>query len=245
MNQSKKKTVKDYVKFYKKFGAVSVYIVDDFLIRNTSLAHEEFSNYALHEDFPDMVPKGQVWISKNESARERKFDIDSALDLLKLFGKGEKYGPAYDKMLRDEKAEREKRDKIKKHPGYLSEHALKEPWKKKTHVSRKVYKKKLGKYQGYNVWIVKQEMVQDLYKTDFVDGGNPSVYHWIPQNELWLSDALDKNERYFVLWHEYIERTLMKEKGWTYDRAHERASKTEYNLRKKAGLTGKTSKHGK
>ena len=120
----------------------------------------------------------------------------------------------------------------------MSQHSLKDPDKKKTNVPVEIYKKFLGDYKDFKVFIVDQELVQDLYKSDFCDGGNHSVYHWIPKSELWLSDALDKKEMKYVLWHEWIECNLMKDKGWTYDKAHATASKTEWQLRKRDGLTG-------
>ena len=219
--------------FYKKIGQYTVWLVDDFAIRNTSVKHEEFSNWAIHVDFPDVVPKGQIWISKSEKETERKFYIDNALTRLKALADGASKGGSYDRSLRAEEKLRKQDDKITKRPGYLSEHAPKEP--EPTKVPKDIYVRKLGVYKGYNVWIVNSEKVQDTYKTDWVDGGNDSVYHFIPANELWLSDALDKEELKFVVWHEWVESWLMRHKGWTYDRAHRRASATEYELRKDLG----------
>lgn len=219
--------------FLCSYGKYTVWLVDDFAIRNTSLKNEEFSNFAIHADFPSVVPKDQIWISKNETEKDRKFYIANALKRLKELELGASTGASYDASLRVEQSLRRADDGITKRPGYLSEHAPTKP--EIVPVPKGVYKRKLGTYKGYDVWIVNSEIVQDTYKTDWVDGGNNSVYHFIPPNELWLSDALDKEELKFVVWHEYVESWLMRNKGWTYDRAHRRASATEFELRKDLG----------
>lgn len=220
--------------FLRQQGPYKVYLVDDFRIRNISKALEEFSNFAIHADFPRLVPQNEIWISQNETPREREFYIASATRRLNLIAKGMNSGKSYDVALNLEKRMREQDDKIFKQPGYLSEHAEKNP--QTPIVPANIYVRKLGEYKGYQVWIVDQEKVQDTYKTDWVDGGNNSVYHFIPPTELWLSNALDPEELKFVVWHEWVESWLMRNKGWAYDNAHRRASATEYELRRDFGL---------
>jgi hypothetical protein len=241
---------KKYVKFFRKIGDYSVYLVDDFAIRNTSLPHEEFTNFAIHDDFPRFIPKDQIWISKKETEREREFYILNCLKRYELLKSGSSSGRAYDQSLKYEKEMRAKYDGLPPpRSSNPSEHPVKHESSQHPHPPKEIYKKYLRDFRGYTVYMVNQELVQDLYKIDFVDGGNPSVYHWIPEGEIWIADALAKSEMKFVLWHEYVECRLMKEKGLDYDHAHELASKQEYGLRhktetptaqlKKLGLTTK------
>ena len=60
------------------------------------------------------------------------------------------------------------------------------------------------------MWLVDGELVRDLYKTDYICGGNPYVpYPWIPKNEIWIEKNLKKEEIYSIILHEYVESTLV------------------------------------
>ncbi len=230
----KKEVIKKDIKFLRKIGEYSIYLVNDFAIRNTSLSHEEFTNFAIHDDFPDIIPKNQIWISKKETVREREFYILNCLRRYELLKSGSSSGRAYDLSLRYEKQMRARYDEIPPpRSSSPSQHPVMHETSQHPHPPNEIYKKYLKDFRGYTVYMVNQELVQDLYKIDFVDGGNPSVYHWIPEGEIWIADALAKTEIRFVLWHEYVECQLMKQKGLTYDQAHELASKQEYGLRHK------------
>jgi len=60
-------------------------------------------------------------------------------------------------------------------------------------------------------------------------GGHHLVFNYIPENQIWISNKLPKEERDRVILHEFTERALM-EKGMAYDLAHIEALKTEGNI---------------
>jgi hypothetical protein len=55
------------------------YAVDALAVRDHSQACEEFGNYAVHEDLPRLIPKGEVWITKRLVEREGVYFIANAL----------------------------------------------------------------------------------------------------------------------------------------------------------------------
>src|SRR5581483_11638788 len=85
------------------------------------------------------------------------------------------------------------------------------------------------------VWLVDGEIVRDLYKVDFIEGGNDQVYRkWLPKGEIWIEKNLkDEHEICVTILHEYVENTLMKKKHYSYDKAHNVASKVEFSKRGK------------
>jgi hypothetical protein len=85
---------------------------------------------------------------------------------------------------------------------------------------RDFYKVHLGKRQGQNIWIVDGARVcQEIYPA-FIMGGNDQRYRFNPPNEVWIDNRIAIEELEYTLAHELIERKLMRERGWTYDRAH-------------------------
>jgi hypothetical protein len=77
----------------------------------------------------------------------------------------------------------------------------------------------------------------------FVEGGSyyvtsyPKYKKYIPEDEIWLDDVHETkpNDLKAILYHEFVERNLMKYKKWNYSDAHEYANKkeTEYRARVK------------
>ncbi len=82
-----------------------------------------------------------------------------------------------------------------------------------------------------NVYLINGEVVRDLYKTDYVEGGHGYVYEWIPLNEIWVDSKVKADEIPVVVLHEYLERILMKFKNFPYVRAHNAALKVEFDHR--------------
>jgi hypothetical protein len=212
---------KIYIKKYEKVSGFKVWIVDGKYIRD--YVEEEFTNYGQHYQFK-FIPEDEFWIDKERSPGEEQYFIDSMLAMHRLITKGMKDREAAKIADRIEKRERSKSKlmknemKIKKHNGNLIKtihrHLLKEynKWKIK-------------------IWIVKGEVVRDLFFLDFTEGGHDRVYSFIPENEVWIDDDLDLEERKFVILHEMHERNLMG-KGKTYNEAHKSSSKIEYYCRK-------------
>jgi len=77
---------------------------------------------------------------------------------------------------------------------------------------------------------------------EFVEGGHHYVTSYpgyklnIPEDEIWIDDLYTKELEKMkgIIQHEFIERNLMKYKGWNYSDAHEYANKKEVELRKKS-----------
>jgi hypothetical protein len=82
------------------------------------------------------------------------------------------------------------------------------------------------------VWIVDGLRVRSTYMTDYTEGGHGYVYPWVPKNEIWIEETIERAEVPFIVAHEYIEHRLMRDEGMEYDKAHECCSEMEFDLRK-------------
>lgn len=207
----------------------TVYSVNGLTVRNAARPDEEFGNFATQDEFPDLIPKGEIWISEKLCAKEGVFFIANALTQLarQAAGATEK---AYDDGLDIERMLREKLNGVAFRDG--------KPHKR---VPDEIY---LGPYvtlpdpQGpVEVWLVDGNLVRSYYKTDYTEGGHGYVYPWVPKPEIWIEDGVDHREIPFIVSHEYIERRLMRDEGLDYDPAHEICSKFEFELRKAKGAT--------
>src|SRR3989344_4485112 len=95
----------------------------------------------------------------------------------------------------------------------------------------KVHKKLIKNLSGkIKIWIVHGYIVRSIFFVDFTEGGHGNVYDFIPHDEVWIDDELDKKEINFVIVHELHERYLMS-KGLEYDLAHHKSSNLEYYCR--------------
>src|SRR5512136_1827529 len=83
---------------------------------------------------------------------------------------------------------------------------------------------------GLSVWIVNGRLVRSAFDVDFTEGGHDYVYEFVPEDEVWIDDAIEEPERGYVLLHELHERNRMV-KGWPYDKAHTESSRLEYRCR--------------
>jgi hypothetical protein len=57
----------------------SFFAVDPLGVRDISKGDEEFGNFALHEDFPRLIPEREVWITDRLVEREALYFIANAL----------------------------------------------------------------------------------------------------------------------------------------------------------------------
>jgi hypothetical protein len=89
----------------------------------------------------------------------------------------------------------------------------------------------IGTIDNMKIFIVDGDAVKNNINIDFVEGGNDAVYDFIPQNEIWVDQHIDKNDHHFIVFHEFIERLLMKDYKLTYNEAHEIAN--DYELKKR------------
>lgn len=214
-------------KLYEVVGKYNIYLVNAEQVRNSSLDNEEFGGYAIHKWFPNLIPVNEIWIDEKLNNEERHISTHVALLQNTQIEKGISQHKAYLNGLKAEKSEREKLDHKQLHKKHVEQ----------THdtVPDDVYIKVYTFIPGFTVWIVNGQFVRDLYKTDFIEGGNPKpgVYCFVPKGEIWIDNAVAKDEMPYMLIHEYTEYILMTKKGMPYDKAHKLASKVEFHWRNK------------
>ena len=225
-------------KFIGNWGKYKIYLVNDEKIRNSAEYAEEFSDYGVNIGKKGLatlnfkfIPENEIWIAKSIKSSERHFIISNALAYIRGIEKGLDPGDSYDKALEKEKSERSKDAANKLH--IKNQKPVENPVHK--NIPKKVYVKKYGvikdKYESVNIFLINGEVVRDLFKTDYVEGGHAYVYYWIPLDEIWVDRAEKQDEIPVITLHEFLERTLMKYKKFPYVRAHVAASKAEFEHR--------------
>ena len=197
--------------FYKQIKGHNIYIVDGVYVRTNM--DEEFTDFAQHFRFPNLIPEKEIWIDQEAEPGEINYFITSAITEYDEMAKGKSYEDAHDIANKAEKTQREK-TMIRKDDVRIR------LWKTLPKSKVKVY-------------IVDGEAVRNQYKIDFTEGGNPMVYDFIPANTIWIDNDVEVRERKYILAHEFCEMTLMKTKNLSYNDAHRRASELESSLRKK------------
>src|SRR5437588_4114379 len=215
-------------KLHKQFVAThegwNVYSVDTSSIRNIAQPDEEFTSFATRNEFPDLIPRGEIWIGEKNLDKEGIFFIANALTRLKELENGWSDDKAYTAGLNVERSLREKLTGLKFRHG--------KPHKR---VPREVYVKPYSTLPDpkfpVEIWLVDGNVVRSLYKTDYAEGGHGYVYRWVPKEQIWVEKDLDRWELPFIVSHEYIELRLMRDEGIEYDEAHEICSKVEFKLR--------------
>ena len=90
----------------------------------------------------------------------------------------------------------------------------------------------------YSVYIVSGKQVRDQHHADFMGGGHPLAYPFVPKGEIWIEDIEPVSERQKILCHEMVELLLMKHhdmknhgNGRDYPSAHKIANNVEAKLR--------------
>ena len=216
------------------WGKYTLYVVDDRAVRNRALYAEEFSDYGVNIgqkglvtiNFP-FIPVNEIWISKSIKPSERRFIIGEVLAYIRGVERGLSAGAAYDAALHHEQSARMRADRRQWRLG-----------KVQTKVSKSIYVRKYATLsdglQTLRVYLINGRKVRDQYKIDYVEGGHGYVYPWIPKEEIWIDSALDTREIPLIVLHEYIERTLMKQRKFPYVKAHNIASKIEFTYRGKS-----------
>ncbi len=208
----------------------TVYSVNGLAVRNAAKPDEEFGNFATRDEFRNLIPADEIWISEKLAAKEGVFFIADALTRLRRQAAGVSHEKAYEEGLDVERRLREKLNGVEFRDG--------KPHKR---VPEAIY---LEPYttipdpQGeVKVWLVDGNLVRSYYKTDYTEGGHGYVYDWVPRQEIWIEDGVDRREVPFIIAHEYLERRLMRDAGLEYDPAHRSASAVEFDLRKCAEVT--------
>lgn len=94
-----------------------------------------------------------------------------------------------------------------------------------------IYRIRLGRSQGQVIWVVDGGRVHQLLYPYFLAGGNDQRYRYTPEFEVWIDSRMGLSELRYTILHELLERKLMRERGWTYDRAHDVAIAVEEKAR--------------
>jgi hypothetical protein len=207
-----------------------VFSVDAYGVRESSPEAEEFTLHGAKPDFPDVVPSGEVWVSRRHFSREGIFLIAHSLAALGARERGLSEDNADAAGLDAERAAREDLTGEEYRDG-----------KPHRRVPDRLYDELytvIPDPQGpIKVWLVDGMLARCWYKTDYAEGGHFVVYPWIIGREIWLERDADPREQPFICVHEYLELRMMRDGGLKYDDAHPIASKIEFGLRReKSGL---------
>jgi hypothetical protein len=199
-------------------GNIQVWIVDGSYIR--SHIDEEFTNFGQHYSFP-YIPKNELWIGKETQNGEQQFFIDHLLVEHRLMSQGVPYDKALAEADKVERKERRQAGDVSR----LTHHGRELPDGREVH--QRLWKKLEN---GVSVWIVNGRLVRSVFDIDFTEGGHDYVYEFVPENEVWIDDAIEEKERSYMLLHELHERNRMAS-GWSYNKAHTESSRLEYHCR--------------
>ena len=99
--------------------------------------------------------------------------------------------------------------------------------------------KYLGKYAGIDFYFVDGNLIREKVDIDGTLGYNPGRYRYVPEGEIWMEETPEKEDHPPTFLHEYVEMRKMIDKGWSYDKAHDFASKIEEKYRLKEKIPSK------
>ena len=207
-----------YIKKVDERGKLTLWIVDGSYIRGH--IDEEFTNFGQHYRYP-YIPLNELWIDHEAEHDETQFFVAHLLVEHQLMAKGMSYDKALVKADQVERIERRRSGDLSR----LTHHGQKLPDAQGVH--ERLWKKLEN---GVSVWIVNGRLVRSVFDIDFTAGGHNHVYEFVPENEVWIDDAIEEPERGYVLLHELHEHNRMTE-GWPYNRAHSESSRLEYRCR--------------
>lgn len=206
-----------YLKKIGSRGKIIIWLVDGNKIRRD--LDIEFTNFGEHFEF-SFIPEYEFWIDKEAVPNERRFFIEHLLTEWRLIKNGLPYAEAAEIANKKECSERKKAGDLKK----ITD-------KKGRLLVDKVRCRLLKNINDkISVLLVSGRLVRSIFDINFTEGGHDLVYGYIPKKEVWLDNDLTEKERPYVILHELYERSLM-EKGISYDDAHRKASKAEWQSR--------------
>ncbi len=212
-------------KFVASRDGYDIYSVNGFAIRNLAQPDEEFTNFATRDEFPDLIPEGEIWISEKTLDREGEFFIANAVARLGALAEGASEESAYTTGLNVERKLRRQATRIEYRAGRPHQRIPGDVYVQHYHTLA-------DEKFPVEVWLVSGCRVRSTYKTDYTEGGHGYVYRWVPKDEIWVEDTIDRAELPFIVTHEYTELRLMRDEKMEYDKAHEICSEVEFDLRK-------------
>lgn len=208
--------MKPYIRKLKNVGKINIWRVDGTYVRNN--LDVNFNNSGHFFTFK-IIPKNELWIDKDFSDHgDEELLILQGLYEIELFKKKYSWYKAVTVASKRAKKDRKKLNNMTPKEAYI-----------------KVHIKKLNKYcvNNIEVWLINGRIVRDVFYTDFTEGGHHYVYNFVPKDEVWIDDSLNPDEYNYVIFHEIIERNLMKYNKMKYADAHDIAIKYEGVLRDK------------
>jgi hypothetical protein len=204
---------------------LTVYAVRALAVRNAAQPDEEFGNFAVRPDFPDLIADREVWVADRLTDREAGFFLANARVQYGELARGRTDEHAYQSGLDAERELRERATGIPFRDGKPHKQVPDETY-------LRPYTTLPDPKGPVAVWRVDGMRVRCTYKTDSTEGGHGYVYPWVPRPEIWVEEAVEAAEVPYILAHEYTERRLMRDEGMGYDPAHEVAARVEFGLRK-------------
>jgi len=162
---------------------------------------EEFTNFGQHYRY-SYIPKNEFWIDREAKNDEQKFFIDHLLTEHRLMAKGVPYEKALEEADSVERRERQRAGDLSR----MTRHGRQLPDPVQVH----------------------ERLWKEL--ENFTAGGHDYVYEFVPENEVWIDNDVEQQERGYVLLHELHERNRMAA-GWPYSRAHAESSLIESRCR--------------
>jgi hypothetical protein len=207
-----------YIEKIDRQGGIDIWVVDGPYIRGH--IDEEFTNFGQRYRYP-YIPLSEFWLDREAHADERHFFVDHLLSEHQLMAKGMPYEQAIVVADRVERRERRRAGDVKKFT--RDGHELPDPHK----VHDRMWK---TLENGISVWIVNGRLVRSVFDIDFTAGGHDYVYEFVPENEVWIDDDIEEDERGYILLHELHERNRMAA-GWPYNKAHAESSRLESRCR--------------
>jgi hypothetical protein len=105
------------------------------------------------------------------------------------------------------------------------------------------YKDLIDTRGDLKIWIVDGSYVRGHIDEEFTNFGQHFRYSYIPENELWLDQEAEHDERRFFIEHLLVEHRLMKQ-GKSYAEALVESDKHERTERRRAGDLRKSTSRG-
>jgi hypothetical protein len=91
-------------RFVTTYEGWKVYSVDASALRNIAQADEEFGNFATRQEFPNLIPKREIWIGEKNLDKEGVFFVSDALTQSKEKERGVSDDCAYNDGLNAERS---------------------------------------------------------------------------------------------------------------------------------------------
>jgi hypothetical protein len=96
----------------------------------------------------------------------------------------------------------------------------------------------------FQIWIVDGSYIRGHIDEEFTNFGQHYRYAYIPQNEFWIDEEAEHDERTFFIDHLLTEHGLMT-KGMPYEKALVEADRMERRERRRAGDVRKATHRGR